>query len=71
MAEYKNAQSILNAALGDYQQQGFRLVEPDDHTLVLYHDDYRVCTFSASGADIPTIRAACDIYLRFGLDRKN
>ena len=56
-------QSILNAALGDYQSEGFRLMELDDHILRLYHQDNPVGVLSQGGATIPAIRKACREYL--------
>jgi len=53
---------ILNAALGEYQAKGFRLVEPDDHTLILFHQDEQVAVFSLGGALIPSIHQACEEY---------
>lgn len=63
MAEYINFQSILNAALGEYQEKGFRLTEPDDHTLMLYYHDEKVAVFSAQGALIPAIHRTCENWL--------
>jgi len=56
-------QSILSAALGEYQSKGFRLVEPDDHVLFLYYQDERVGIFSQSGTTITAIRKTCQEYL--------
>jgi len=71
MAEYVNLQSILNAALGEYQSKGFRLVEFSDHALSLYYQDERVGILSQSGATIPVIHEACREYLASlgGLER--
>ncbi len=63
MPKYTGIQSVLNEALGEYHQQGFRLIEPDDHTLVLYYHDEKVAIFSLQGALIPTIRTTCQMYL--------
>lgn len=62
MAVYDNKQgfqSILNAALGEYQSKGFRLVEPDDHCLHLYYHDEWLGTISQQEATIPVIHGAC------------
>ena len=56
-------QSIQNAALGDYQSKGFRLMELDDHILKLYYLDEQVGIFSQGGATIPSIRATCQKHL--------
>jgi len=56
-------QSILNAALGEYQAKRFRLIEPDDHRLVLYHADTCVATFNQHRAHIDVIRETCRKHL--------
>ena len=56
-------QSILNAALGDYQSKGFRLTEMDDHILMLYHRDELVGALSQGGATIQVIHNACQKHL--------
>jgi len=58
-------QSILNAALGEYQSRGFRLVDPDDHCLYLYYQDEWIGAFSQGGATIPVIHEACQGHLEF------
>ena len=66
MAIYRQEQgyqSILNAALGEYQSKGFRLVEPDDHFLYLYYLDEWIGVLSQEGATIPTIHGACQGHL--------
>ena len=56
-------QSILDAALGEYQSRGFRLIELGDHSLMLHYRDEMVGTISLGGATIPTIHAACREHL--------
>ena len=56
-------QSILNAALGEYQSKGFRLAEFDDHALNLYYQDEWIGVLSQGGATIPVIHEACRMYL--------
>jgi len=58
-------QSILNAALGEYQSKGFCLVEPDDHCLYLYYQDEWIGVISQGGATIPVIHEACRAHLEF------
>jgi len=58
-------QSILNAALGEYQSRGFRLVEPDDHCLYIYYQDELVGIFSQCVATFLAIREACQDHLEF------
>ena len=66
MAEYVNLQSILNAALGDYQSKGFRLAELGDYCLTLYYRDEVVGVLSSGGATIPAIHEACREHLETG-----
>ena len=72
MSQYTGLQSILNAALGGYQQQGFRLVEEGDHFLYLYFKDELVGVLIQGGTTIPTIHGACREYLEnhkgYGVD---
>jgi len=56
-------QSILSAALGDYQSKGFRLVEFGDHALNLYYQDDWIGVLSQGGATIPVLHDACREYL--------
>ena len=65
MAVYLGVQSILNAALGEYHVQGFRLTAPDDHVLVLHHNDQRVAVFSQGTCNlIPLLQTTCEVWLR-------
>ena len=52
-------QSILNAALGEYHSKGFRLIEPDDHTLILFYEDEKVAMFSEQSALVRSIHQTC------------
>lgn len=63
MARLTGQQSLLNAALGDYQAKGFRLVAPDDHVLLLYFQDEQVGIVSQTVATISMIREHCQEYL--------
>lgn len=63
MAEYLGYQSVLNAALGEYHSEGFRLEEPDTHILELYYKDSLVARFLQSRATIPALRQTCGDYL--------
>jgi len=56
-------QSILNAALGEYHQKGFRLVEQDDHITILFYRDERVAVFSQTGMTIMGLQMACQEHL--------
>ena len=71
MAQYTGLQSLLNASLGEYHAKGFRLVEPDDHTLVLFYQDEQVAVFNAQAALIPAIHRAYAQWLeKVGEDAK-
>ena len=56
-------QSILDAALGEYQPIGFRLMELDDHILVLHYRDEMVGAISLGRATVPVIHEACREHL--------
>ena len=56
-------QSILNAALGKYHSNGFRLTELDDHCLMLYYRDELVGAISQGQATISVIHEACHEHL--------
>ncbi|MBA7499207.1 hypothetical protein ES704_01947 [subsurface metagenome] len=66
MATYKTGQDILNASLGDYHQQGFRLYACARGMLALNYKDEPIRTFSLTGATIIAIREACQEYLKTG-----
>ena len=64
MAQYTTGlQSILNAALGEYQSKGFHLVEIADHVLMLYYQDELVGVLNQGSATIPIIHEACREHL--------
>lgn len=63
MPKYEGLQSILNAALGEYQAKGFRLVEQDDHVAILYYRDEKVAVFSQTGMTIMGLQMACQEHL--------
>jgi len=62
MPYYEGMQSILNASLGEYHPRGFRLVEKDDHTAILYHNDDKVATFSIDSLTLLALHKACREY---------
>jgi hypothetical protein len=67
MAKYTGLQSILNAALnaalGEYQAKGFRLIEQGDHVAILYYSDEQVAVFGQQGMTIMGLQMACQEYL--------
>jgi len=64
MAKYKNYQSILDTALGEYAEQGFSLKEVGDHILELSFKGKGIANFSSSGATFDGIKEECQDYLR-------
>ena len=60
---YTGPQSVRDEVLGDYQAKGFSFSTPDDHVLVLYHEDERIVVFSQVGATISSIREECQKHL--------
>ena len=62
MAKYNGTQSLLDASLGEYAEQGFSLVEPDDDSLELYFKDHRIAVFNKN-VTIPIIQEGCRNYL--------
>lgn len=63
MAIYTGKQSVLDEALGEYAQYGFKLTEPDIHILELYFKDKRIATYNQTRVTIPIIREGCKNYL--------
>ncbi len=63
MAQYTGKQSILDQALGEYAQYGFKLVEPDDHFTDLYFKDKRIARFNQTKVTFEIIRNNCKTYL--------
>jgi len=47
------------AVLGSYSELGFTLRVPDDHFLLLFHDDERIAVFSQLGATLECLRNQC------------
>jgi len=52
--------SALDAVLGKYRRLGFRLTEPDDHLLKLYHENRCVAVFSQLTATRERIIIECE-----------
>ncbi len=63
MAQYTGKQSVWDEALGGYAQQGFRLVEPDDHLVELWFKNKKVATYNQTKATIQIIREDCKFHL--------
>ena len=63
MANYKNKQSVLNEALGEYTDYGFSLIETDDHITELYFKDKRIARFNQTKVTFEVIQKGCKNYL--------
>lgn len=64
MATLTGKQSVLDAALGKFKDEGFSLVEPDDHFLELYFKEKKIATYYHSVVTIKIIREGCRNYLK-------
>lgn len=64
MATYTGKQSLLDAALGEFKDYGFKLVENDDHCVELYHNGKRIAVYNQQATTIELIRAGCENYLK-------
>lgn len=63
MAIYKNKQSVLDEALGEYADCSFSLVEPDDHLLELWFKDHRIAVYNQTKVTYEIIQEGCKNYL--------
>lgn len=63
MAKYTGKQSVLDETLGEYRNQGFSLIESDDHFLELYFKDKRIAIYHQAKATIEIIREGCKNFL--------
>ena len=64
MAIYSGKQSILDATLGKFKDDGFNLVESDDHFLELYFKDKKIATYYQGSVTIKLIREGCRNFLK-------
>ena len=49
--------------LGEFARRGFRLDHPDDHVLVLMHEEEMVARFSQTGATEESLQEECARHL--------
>lgn len=63
MATYTGKQSVLDEALGQFKDYGFRLKEPDDHVTLLYFKDKRIAVYNRNQLTIQILRQDCHNYL--------
>jgi len=64
MPQYTGKQSMLDAALGEFKDYGFSLVEPDDHTTELYHNGKGIAIYWQTKLTIPVLHEGCQNYLK-------
>jgi len=63
MAQYKTKEDFLNAALGEYYGLGFRLIEPNDHIIELYHLDKCIARYNPTKLTFVELQKGCQAYL--------
>ena len=49
--------------LGEFVRQGFTLVDPDDHLLLLMHEGEQIAVFSQTGATQESLQRECARHL--------
>ena len=64
MSTHISKQDMLNAALGEFADFGFRLEEPDDHITVLYFKDKLIARYNQPMLTIPVLHEGCRNYLK-------
>ena len=64
MAIYKGKQSVLDEALGEYIDYGFRLAEVGSDALKLYFKDKLIATYYQPRVTIEIIREGCKNFLK-------
>jgi len=63
MAQYKNKESVLKSALGEYYGLGFRLIEPSDHVTELYHLNKCIARYNPTKLTFVELQKGCQAYL--------
>jgi len=63
MAKYTGKQSILDEALGEYADYGFKLVEPDNYFTELWFKDKTIAVYNQTKVTFEVIREGCKNYL--------
>lgn len=64
MATYTGKQGILDEALKDFKDYGFRLEQFNDDELVLYFKDKMIARYYQTKASIKIIQEGCENYLK-------
>jgi len=54
---------LSSEGLGTFANFGFSLEAPDDHLVMLWHEDERIAVFSQIGATEQSIQAECARHL--------
>lgn len=70
MAKYVGMDSILQAALGEFADYGFRLEEPDDHFTELYFKDKKIAIYNSVKLTIPVLHEGCRNFLKSLVDAR-
>jgi len=65
MAVYTGGQSIVDAALGQYRNLGFSLVEAADHRLALRYKGVELERYNQLTITVETIRRQCHVFQTF------
>lgn len=68
MATYTGKQGGLDEAIGEFKDYGFKLIEPDDHTLELWFKDKCIAHYNQHLATRDSIRQSCHNFLVTTLD---
>jgi len=71
MALYRSKQSVLDEALGEFVDYGFKLEEPDDHVLVLYFKDKQIAIYNQPQATFDLIKKECHNFMVNKLSQDN
>lgn len=64
MRLFSGKKSVMDEALGDFANAGFKLEEIDDHILRLTFKGATVAHWTQTGATFSGIQNACKMYLR-------
>ena len=64
MATYTSKQSVLDEALGEFKDYGFRLEEFNDDEFILYFKDKQIARYYQTKATFDIIKQGCENYLK-------
>lgn len=63
MAKYTGKQSVLDEALGEYKDYGFRLEESKEDTYILYFKEKQIAVYYRVKVTFDAIREGCKNFL--------